>query len=84
MTLAFYPKVCSFLGFGRQLATNLPTPVRSKLLVWTTCPGAGSIQIRDGVLALKAGEVEPPDNNLSSARDTQDALEVSPTRAQHS
>ena len=47
-----------FLVDSCQMATNLPRPARSEVLVWTTVPAAGSIQIREGVPALSASEVE--------------------------
>ena len=82
---AFYP-VCSFLGgfvpAGDEFA-------EAELLVWTTSPTAGSLWIREGVPTLSEVELRAARTAArcmlgGSARDTQDALALSPTRAQHS
>ena len=60
----------------------------AELLVWTTSPTAGSLQIRKGVPSLSASEVEllahAPAWLRGTARDGKEALVASPTRAQQS
>ena len=84
---AFYP-VCSFLVDSCQMATNLPRPARSEVLLWTTSLTAVSIQIREGVPTLsEVGQVELWAARCmlrGTARDAQAALVLSPARAQHS
>ena len=73
-----------FLVDSCQMATNLPRLARRELLVWTTVPAAGSLQIRKGVPTLSSVEQEPKPVLRGTARDGKEALVASPTRAQQS